>query len=80
MAFLYYFGKGFYLIAELESDSSYAGCLGVTSEWSDWNAGYYWWFQSVYVKPSFRNIGVSLHLSNLLVVRTQSPSSGVAED
>lgn len=28
-------------------------CL-VTTEWSDWTNGRYWWFQSVYVVPEWR--------------------------
>ena len=28
-------------------------CL-VTTEWSDWTNGRYWWFQSVYVAPEWR--------------------------
>lgn len=47
---------GFYLVA----DSS-AGMIGqsmVTYEWSDWRNGIFWWIQSVYVLPEFRNQGV----------------------
>lgn len=32
-------------------------CL-VTTEWSDWTNGRYWWFQSVYVAPEWRGKGV----------------------
>ncbi|HJU85781.1 MAG TPA: N-acetyltransferase [Gemmatimonadota bacterium] len=32
-------------------------CL-VTTEWSDWTNGRYWWFQSVYVAPAWRGRGV----------------------
>jgi GNAT superfamily N-acetyltransferase len=32
-------------------------CL-VTTEWSDWTNGRYWWFQSVYVVPEYRGHGV----------------------
>ena len=32
-------------------------CL-VTTEWSDWTNGRYWWFQSVYVVPEWRGRGV----------------------
>jgi ribosomal protein S18 acetylase RimI-like enzyme len=32
-------------------------CL-VTTEWSDWTNGRYWWFQSVYVAPEWRGRGV----------------------
>jgi GNAT superfamily N-acetyltransferase len=33
------------------------GCTSVTREWSDWNAGYYWWIQSMYIQPSQRGKG-----------------------
>jgi GNAT superfamily N-acetyltransferase len=48
--------KGFYLIAEI--DGVIAGSLMVTSEWSDWRNGDMWWFQSVFVRPDFRGMGV----------------------
>lgn len=47
---------GFYLIAELEGQI--AGSLMVTTEWSDWRNGLFWWIQSVYVHPEFRRRGV----------------------
>jgi ribosomal protein S18 acetylase RimI-like enzyme len=47
---------GFYLVAEL--DGCIAGSLMVTTEWSDWRNGIFWWIQSVYVKPEFRRRGV----------------------
>ena len=30
----------------------------ITREWSDWNNGWYWWIQSVYVVPELRGRGV----------------------
>lgn len=47
---------GFYLIAE--DSSAIAGTLMVTTEWSDWRDGLFWWIQSVYVAPEFRRQGV----------------------
>jgi len=35
-----------------------AGGLLVTSEWSDWRCGWWWWLQSVYVRPGHRGRGV----------------------
>jgi GNAT superfamily N-acetyltransferase len=52
---------GFYLVALIEdgkSNEEIAGCLGITSEWSDWRNGLFWWIQSVYVSPLHRNRGV----------------------
>ena len=34
------------------------GTLMLTSEWSDWRNGDWWWIQSVYVPPSHRRQGV----------------------
>ncbi|MBI3406806.1 MAG: GNAT family N-acetyltransferase [Planctomycetes bacterium] len=48
--------KGLYFLAE---DSGQAiGQMGVTYEWSDWRDGWFWWIQSVYVRPEFRRRGV----------------------
>ena len=48
--------KGFYLIAVFSG--SVVGQLMITSEWSDWRNGYFWWIQSVYVKPENRLHGI----------------------
>lgn len=52
---------GFYVVAEI--DGRIAGSLMITTEWSDWRNGNFWWIQSVYVKPEYRRQGVyrSLH-------------------
>ena len=42
----------------LVDDSDKAcGCTSVVKEWSDWNAGYYWWIQSMYIAPEHRGQG-----------------------
>lgn len=48
--------KGFYLLALFSE--TIVGQLMITSEWSDWRNGYFWWIQSVYVKQDHRNRGV----------------------
>jgi len=48
--------KGAYFIAEV--GSKIAGQLMITTEWSDWRNGTFWWIQSVYVAPEFRRRGV----------------------
>ncbi len=48
--------KGLYFVAEI--DSSIAGQVMITYEWSDWRNGNLWWLQSVYVRPEFRGRGV----------------------
>ena len=47
---------GFYILAEIEGEV--AGTLMITSEWSDWRNGLFWWIQSVYVRPEYRRQGV----------------------
>lgn len=59
--------RGFYLVAvRPESRPSHAerpasdihGSLMITTEWSDWRNGAFWWIQSVYVRPEVRRKGV----------------------
>jgi len=38
--------------------SEIIGAFMITFEWSDWRCGLFWWIQSVYVKPEFRQRGV----------------------
>jgi ribosomal protein S18 acetylase RimI-like enzyme len=47
---------GYYLVAE--TNHEIVGSLMVTSEWSDWRNGQFWWIQSVYVIPSWRRRGL----------------------
>ena len=47
---------GFYVVAEV--DGVVAASLMVTSEWSDWRNGFFWWVQSVYVKKEYRRQGL----------------------
>ena len=47
---------GFYLVAEAEGAT--VASLMVTTEWSDWRNGRFWWIQSVYVRPEWRRRGV----------------------
>ena len=55
---------GFYAVAEVESQV--VGSLMVTYEWSDWRCGLFWWIQSVYVKPEFRQQGIFKRLYEFL--------------
>jgi ribosomal protein S18 acetylase RimI-like enzyme len=48
---------GFYLIAQ-GPDGEVVASLMVTTEWSDWRNGRFWWLQSVYVRPGWRRRGV----------------------
>ena len=49
-------GRAAYFLAEM--DGVAAGQTMITSEWSDWRNGFFWWIQSVYVDPPFRRRGV----------------------
>jgi len=48
--------KGFYVVTE--ASGTVAAGLMVTTEWSDWRNGWFWWIQSVYVRPEHRGIGL----------------------
>jgi GNAT superfamily N-acetyltransferase len=48
--------KGLYFLAE--EGANPVGQLGLTFEWSDWRNGWFWWIQSVYVRPDSRRKGV----------------------
>ena len=60
---------GFYVVAE--KDGVIAGCLMVTTEWSDWRNGLFWWIQSVYVKPEFRRCGIYRNLYDFVKTRAK---------
>ena len=47
---------GFYLVVEL--DNGIQASLMITTEWSDWRNGIFWWIQSVYVRPDYRRQGL----------------------
>ena len=52
--------KGFYLVAE--QSAQVVGSLMVTTEWSDWRNGVFWWVQSVYISPDYRRQGIYAQL------------------
>lgn len=56
--------RGFYVVAG--AGPRLAGSLMVTSEWSDWRNGTFWWIQSVYVRPEHRRRGVYRSLYRFL--------------
>jgi GNAT superfamily N-acetyltransferase len=49
-------GRARYYVAEVDGDV--AGQTMITLEWSDWRNAFFWWIQSVYVKPEHRRRGV----------------------
>jgi ribosomal protein S18 acetylase RimI-like enzyme len=48
--------RSVYFLAE--EGGQVLGQLAVTFEWSDWRNGWFWWIQSVYVRPEARRRGV----------------------
>ena len=48
--------RGFYTVAENDAGEVVAQMM-VTFEWSDWRNGWFWWVQSVYVRPDARRLG-----------------------
>lgn len=45
-----------------DTDDEPIGSISIIKEWSDWNAGFYWWIQSMYLKPEYRGKGLMNHL------------------
>lgn len=66
--------KGTYVIAH--ADGKAIGSLMLTKEWSDWTDKWYWWIQSVYVKPEYRGKGVYKAMYNTIkeVAKTENIS------
>ena len=48
--------KGTYYVVKTEEGTT-VGSLFLTREWSDWRCAWYWWIQSVYVRPEYRRKG-----------------------
>lgn len=48
--------KARYFVAE--HDGRAVGTLMLTTEWSDWRDGWWWWIQSVFVAEGARRLGV----------------------
>lgn len=59
--------KGFYVVAVIEN--TIAGGLMITREWSDWRNGWWWWIQSVYIRPEFRGQKIYAKLYNFVKAR-----------
>ena len=41
----------------MDQHNEQVGSASALKEWSDWNAGYHWWIQSMYIKPGYRGKG-----------------------
>ena len=44
-----------YWVLENE-DQDLVGSVSVVKEWSDWNCGFYWWIQSMFILPAYRGM------------------------
>ena len=53
------------------------GIASVVGEWSDWQAGTYWWLQSLYFLPGWRGRGLARKL--LQHIETEARACGVLE-
>jgi ribosomal protein S18 acetylase RimI-like enzyme len=62
--------RGLYYLAH--EGANVLGQVGVTYEWSDWRNGWFWWLQSVYVRPEARRRGVFRLLFEHIQVTAQS--------
>ena len=49
-------GREFYLVCQV--GQLVVASLLITTEWSDWRNGTFWWLQSVYVRPEYRRRGI----------------------
>jgi GNAT superfamily N-acetyltransferase len=65
--------RGFYLLAE--RGGKVVGSLMITTEWSDWRNGTFWWIQSVYVRPEARRQGVYASLHAEVKSRAEPPTT-----
>jgi len=62
--------RGTYFLA-MDGDEPLGGLL-ITSEWSDWRNGVFWWIQSVYVVPSARRRGIFRRLYEHVLERARA--------
>ncbi len=65
-----------YWVLESE-ETGVVGSVSIVREWSDWNAAYYWWIQSMFILEKYRG----QNLMRLLVdaVREQARKENVRE-
>ena len=51
-------GRYFVAVDDAVGGERVVGCLMITTEWSDWRDGHFWWIQSVDVVEDARRRGV----------------------
>ena len=66
---------GFYLV--VEDGGAIQASLMVTTEWSDWRNGLFWWIQSVYVTTAYRRQGLYRKLYSALKAWPKTKSMSV---
>jgi GNAT superfamily N-acetyltransferase len=49
-----------------KNNTDIIGSVSIVKEWSDWNSGYYWWIQNMYILPEFRGKGLMQRLIQAL--------------
>jgi len=49
-----------------KNNTGVIGSVSIVKEWSDWNSGYYWWIQNMYILPEFRGKGLMERLIQAL--------------
>ena len=49
-----------------QNNNGVIGSVSIVKEWSDWNSGYYWWIQNMYIVPEFRGKGLMQRLIQTL--------------
>lgn len=61
--------KGFYVVAD--DGERIIGGLMVTYEWSDWRSAWFWWIQSVYIRPEARGQKIYSRLYDFVKARAR---------
>jgi GNAT superfamily N-acetyltransferase len=72
--------KGWYAVAVSSHDSAQSKIVGqilITYEWSDWRNGNFWWLQSLYVEPQYRQQGVFRQLYDYVHGQAQANTEKV---
>jgi GNAT superfamily N-acetyltransferase len=70
--------ESFALYWVVQSDNNETvGNVSVVKEWSNWSAGYFWWIQSMFIKPEYRGRGLLERL--IQTVRESARQSNALE-
>jgi len=61
----------------VDRDDEPVGNVSALWEWSNWNAGYYWWIMSMYIAPEYRGKGYAALL--LDTVKAEAKKQGALD-